>query len=227
MPRTESIERVIYEFKELSDEAKSKARQEFLSDGYPFHDWWDSSYEDFVTCGLLLGISIGMEHSKSKSGHLISIPMIYFSGFCCQGDGASFAGDYSFEPNAVAMITEHAPNDETLKELAEELTVLQVATKLQYGGTYACHVSRQGMYYHSRTMTISDAMVKDRGRHHPEGDSDYSLDEGLDDAFEAIMRRFADWIYGQLNDEYDYLTSDEVLDEQLADQDFDESGSII
>jgi hypothetical protein len=42
-----------------------------------------------------------------------------------------------------------------------------------------------------------------------------------------LMRDFADWIYERLEQEHDYLLSDETVDEQLADANFDEDGTII
>jgi hypothetical protein len=43
------------------------------------------------------------------------------------------------------------------------------------------------------------------------------------------MRDFADWIYDRLEAEYEYLISDEYVDEYLNDSDnmYDESGAII
>ena len=43
----------------------------------------------------------------------------------------------------------------------------------------------------------------------------------------TLMRRFADWIYKSLENEHDYLTSDEVVTESLADLLFDEDGTVI
>ena len=43
----------------------------------------------------------------------------------------------------------------------------------------------------------------------------------------TLMRDFANWIYKNLEAEYDYLTSDEFIDERLADDLFDEDGCMI
>ena len=47
--------------------------------------------------------------------------------------------------------------------------------------------------------------------------------EDVKDALRSFMR----WIYKQLNEEHDYLTSDEAIDEALADKMFDEDGNVI
>ena len=59
---------------------------------------------------------------------------------------------------------------------------------------------------------------------------DFGVDEvgePDEDAFAQLMRDFADWIYKTLEAEHDWLTSDEVVDEALAEETFDEDGAVI
>ena len=124
MPTT--IERVVYTYDELSDKAKARARQDYVErGGHIPYEWWDASYDEFVTIGAMLGITIDTESVKTCGGGKKDVPNISFSGFSSQGDGASFVGSYRLEPNAISMITEHAPKDEELLRIATELTALQ------------------------------------------------------------------------------------------------------
>jgi hypothetical protein len=52
-------------------------------------------------------------------------------------------------------------------------------------------------------------------------------DEGLEDDVTQLMRDFADWIYKNLEAEHDYLTSDECIDQYLAEEKFDSLGQVI
>jgi hypothetical protein len=52
-------------------------------------------------------------------------------------------------------------------------------------------------------------------------------DEGLEDDVTQLMRDFADWIYKNLEAEHDYLTSDECIDQYLAEEKFDADGDMI
>lgn len=44
-----------------------------------------------------------------------------------------------------------------------------------------------------------------------------------EDRFRKLMNDFADWIYKQLEAEHDWLYSDECVDEQLRDQEFEDA----
>ena len=51
--------------------------------------------------------------------------------------------------------------------------------------------------------------------------------DAFHDELAAALRAFMDWIYLQLNDENDWLMSDENVDEYLADETFDEDGNVL
>ena len=59
---------------------------------------------------------------------------------------------------------------------------------------------------------------------------DWGIDEvgePNEDQFAQLMRDFADWVYKTLEAEHDYLISDEVVDEHLAEEKFDVNGLMI
>jgi hypothetical protein len=61
-----------------------------------------------------------------------------------------------------------------------------------------------------------------------EGDGSRAYyDADLENDLQALLCRFADWIYEQLEAENDYLHSDEYVDERLADDEFDEDGVLV
>lgn len=194
-------------FADLNEKAKDKAR-DVARNWNVDHDWWDYTYEDAITCGKLLGIEI-----ESKN--------LEFSGFSCQGDGASFTGRYSSIPGVVKNITEHAPQDETLHTIARELTAFQVTLRVHTGDEMSANIKRSGKGSHSASMYVDETwgvFGAGVGSDHTQERIDILLD---------LMRRFADWIYERLRDEYEYLTSDECIDEALAEHDFEEDGSMI
>ena len=55
MPETREV--TVYQFDELSDRAKEKAR-EWYRGGQPDHDWWNSIYDDALRMAEILGIEI-------------------------------------------------------------------------------------------------------------------------------------------------------------------------
>lgn len=190
-------------FTELSEIAKQTARDIYASKGYLDYPWWDSTLDDAVTVGGMLGIEIAKDR-------------INFSGFSSQGDGACFSGSYTQAPSACAEIAKYGPQDEELQRIARELTGLQAARRLIGLEPVLADITAQGWYSHSGTMNVSVL---------PEGNNGYDdVSNDLEVAVAQLMRAFADWIYAQLEAEYDYLHSPECVDHYLADKEFDELG---
>jgi hypothetical protein len=142
----------------------------------------------------------------------IRIDRIYFSGFWSQGDGACFEGGYQYRKGSIAAIKAYAPQDTELHGLAIRLQQLQ--RKAFYGLSASCE--QRGFYNHSGCMRVS-----------VEHDKRDATDSEEDDLTQ-MLRDFADWIYSRLESEYEYLTSDEAVDENIRinEYEFDEDGEI-
>lgn len=209
MPRV--IERTVYRFHELSDKAKARARDHYRAQGVR-DQWWDFVYEDAVRVANILGISI-----TEKSG---PSPAIYFSGFSSQGDGACFQGGYTPKPGneTTEGIRSECPQDEELHRIADALALLQVSARVQHGQRIEANITTSGSYCHSGTMNVDATYT--------EGDSP---DPEIAEELQQLIRDFADWIYARLEDEYDWLNSNEHIDEALLDGDneFEESGALV
>lgn len=199
------IETEVFKFPELSDAAKEKAREWYRNGAWDY-DWWDSVYADADTIAGLMGITMDRKGKHS--------PTIYFSGFWSQGDGACFEGTYCYKKGSVKAIKDYAPRDEELHRIA---TGLQ---DLQRRNFYALSASmkQHGHYNHSGCMTVS--VSDDRHTYR-------WVDASAEDELTQYMRDFADWIYGQLEKEYEWLTSDEQVDEAIIanEYEFDAEGN--
>jgi hypothetical protein len=206
MPEERTV--LVYKFDELSDKAKEKARDWYRS-GQLEYDWWDSVYEMADTAAKCLGIDI------DRKGR--SMPAIYFSGFCSQGDGACFEGSCRYKKGwRAALLHEFGPGD-TLNELLSIGQALQDAQRRQFYKLEAV-CRHRGHYQHSGCMSVAashaDSMYRDIG-----DDEDYIRD---------ALRSFADWIYDRLESEHDWLTGDEQVDESIRanEYEFDEDGGL-
>ena len=203
-----------FKFADLDEKAKAKARDE-ARDWNVDHDWWDYTYEDVIECGKLLGIEIKNHQSTLRRA-------LFFQLSYSQGDGACFAGSYVPVPDPIKAITKRAPKDEVLLSIAKGLTVLQLTSRLAGGADIEANIKTIGNDCHSSSMVI-DSINFVGGVSGEEPCPNVSLTNELVN----LMRRFADWIFERLRDEYEYLTSDECIDEALADHEFDEDGSMI
>lgn len=186
---------LIYTFDELSESAKEKAR-EWYRNGQLDYDWWDFVYDDADKIASIIGIDIGRKGKNT--------PAIYFSGFWSQGDGACFEGSYRYKKGWRKELQEYAPRNEhnaDIWQIAEALQAIQASQFYKLEAT--CR--HRGHYQHSGCMSVevthTDSLYRDVG------DAEGEIRDQL--------RLFADWIYDRLEQEHDWLTSDEQVDESI------------
>lgn len=191
----------VYQFPELSDAAKDKARSWYRELG-PHDDWWDAVYEDFERICEILGVRLKTTLVRLMGGGTRQKPCIWFSGFWSQGDGACLEGFYSHAKGAPVRIRDYAPQDATLHSIADRLQSIQRRNFYQL----AAEISHRGRYYHEYTMSI-DVTRDSLTRQPPTADAEETVVEAI--------RDLARWLYRQLQIEYDYLTSDETVEEGI------------
>ena len=129
--RTASVN--VYQFGELSDKAKEKAREWYPSciDSSDY----DATEEDCKTIAKMLGIEE---------------PTLYWSGFCSQGDGACLIGKWRSTDVDVEKLKEHAPKDEHLHNIAARIEAFK--HEGDHDGDYlTCKITHRGHYYHERS----------------------------------------------------------------------------
>lgn len=192
-------------FSQLSNSAQEKAIEEWNRHGLDY-EWWDAVYDDAQTRAGILGIELDSKRGNS--------PAIYFWGFSSQGDGACFEGSYRYAKGAAKAIRAYC-NDPELHRIADELQKTQSRNFYRLRAS----MSHRGHYNHSGCMSVS---VED-------SENQYRDIGSAEEDITQLMRDFADWIYSQLEKEYEYLTSAECIGELLEanEYDFDENGEMI
>ncbi len=198
----EMMSMTVYRLNELHEGAKDRARAWYCEAGFDL-DWYDAVYEDFQRIAEILGIHLKTRTTRLVGGRTRQDPCIWFSGFWSQGDGAAWEGVYSYRKSAAAELRAYAPKDKTLHRIAE---TLQAAQRQNFYQLRAA-VTHRGNYYHAFTMAVSVSR-----------DSAAAV-EIIGDAESIVtdaLRDLANWLYRQLEQEYDYLTSDGAVDETLV-----------
>ena len=199
------IEKEIFKYEELDDRAKDKAKDWYRQ--FVFNDScdWEFVFEDAVQAADILGINI--DHRRGSRE-----PAIYFSGFWSQGDGACFEGSYRYAKGATKKIREYAPQDTELHRIADELQSIQRRNFYKL----CARMTHSGRYSHSGCMDASVWHYDDQYRDIGDAEDDIA----------QLMRDFADWIYDQLEKEYEYQCSDNVVEESIIanEYEFDEDG---
>ncbi len=191
----------VYRFDELPEAAKSEARSWYREGGFDYA-WYDAVYEDFQHIAEILGIHLKTRTTRLVGGRTRENPCIWFSGFWSQSDGAAWEGVYSYRKSAAAELRAYAPKDKTLHRIAESLQAAQRQNFYQL----RAEVTHRGNYYHAFTMAVS-ASRDSAAAVKIVGDAESIVTD--------VLRDLANWLYRQLKQEYDYLTSDEAVNETL------------
>lgn len=209
MPR--EITSTVYKFDELSDSAKEHARDWWRELESQDSDW-SCMYDDFEQIAKILGITFDTHAVKLIGGGTRYDSNIYWSGFSSQGDGACFEGSYEYNLDCARKIRQYAPQDEKLHAIADGL----VAIQKKHFYKLTAKTKHSGHYYHAYSMDVD--VYK----------GDYETDAETAETVTELMRDFADWMYRQLEKEYEYRMEDEQVDENIRanEYEFDEQGHI-
>jgi hypothetical protein len=193
-----------YSFSELSAKAKERARDWFRT-GLEFDN--EPTIEDAKQCLAFAGFEVDK---------------VLFSGFSSQGDGACFEGNWRADrfiatkpgeqPSASeALMKGYAPQDAELHRIARELGELAKAHP-----TASLVIKHRGHYYHQycteMDLSISDPETGDEVDFPGYGDYEKALIELARDAME--------WIYRQLEKDYDWQNEDEQVDLNILANDY-------
>lgn len=191
-------------FEQLPQHAKDTILGEHRYRDVSNVDWWEFLFDQFKEDMLEKGIEVNQ---------------IYFSGFSSQGDGACFKG---YIQNIELFFRAH--------ELDKKYPLLLEAHKADFDDAIVelgAGVSARGLYCHDNTMYIISEDIEVRNYvDKDENPLRYAAIEIYVDEFNSqaqefsahcleIFRAHARTLYRQLNDEHDYLTSDEHVLEFL------------
>lgn len=204
----------VYQYNELSDEAKEKARDWYRKGNCEDTYWSEAVIDDAATVAGFLGLDINQEAYKTIGGETRHKPAVYFSGFWSQGDGACVEGTWRASDVKVDELKEYAPQDKELHRIVDGLAKIAK----EYPDGYF-KVRHRGHYSHSG-CTHFDIELPCEAFDEAEYDSPEHkrLDEKISKDEEALIERardFMNWTYRQLEKEWDYQNSDEQVEESI------------
>lgn len=164
--------------------------------------WWSESTTEY--------------HQEQLRSFGLSNIKIQFSGFGSQGDGASFRADVQDMPTFLTHITGREDSWPVWRTFANK-------------GLLRVKIETSGHYCHEYTMNVSIDVDRIEFALDYEDDNDpmYHIHKTWDDTIDAELKDFdielTDWcrsyarqIFRELEDEYDYLVSDEAVIETLV-----------
>ena len=180
-------------YQDLPEDRKEQIRNKHREAGL-YDDWWEYVYEDAKEIGKQFGLFIDD---------------VLFSGFWSQGDGACYKGSLRFKE------CDERDLPEEVREVYRTLHTVNSLLKIMDSDDYLfVGIKTDGRYSHEYGMDFS--YYEDRS---------YEAEEVVDvhrEGIEEALRDYARWIYRTLEKEYEYLTSDECIDEHLHDEEYDD-----
>ena len=215
----------IYTYSELSNNAKEKARDWFRQD-YPDYDWWDCTYRDIAERAKELGIDLRQKPVQLMNGKPRYDPEIYFSGFYCQGSGSSFAGTWYANKMNPDKLKEECPTETTLHNILAEL---ESVAKEDQG--LSARITAKYDNWISVEVANGEA-IEEQISALQEDSTEYNLlvqtCQLREEDITKALRDFNRWIYKRLRSEYEYLNSDEQVEESIIanEYEFTEEGRI-
>lgn len=183
----------LYEFNELSEAAKEKAR-----------NWWrECSVGDSFWSERIL------DETKEQASFMgFDVEKILWSGFYYTGDGACFIGRWNandLNPEEVAYGWGECDSTSKIKQIAEMFEKFskcypELQVKISHNNHYCHEMSVDYDFYFFDQETGEE-------KDYPEDFSERAFKETCVDLFK--------WIYRQLEKEYEYQNSNECVDESI------------
>ncbi|HFT7230293.1 TPA: antitoxin of toxin-antitoxin stability system [Enterobacter chengduensis] len=195
------ISTTVYKLDELSESAWENARSWYREHALN-DDGYQNVFDEFRDICNILGVDIKLYRVPHLSGGNRQQPCIWFSGFCHQGSGAVFEGDYAYQPQTVCRIREHFPEDTDLHRIADSLQAIQ----LHNSGELCATIRHHGQHIHESCMAIAVE------RHNLSG---LGMSEGSEATATEALRDLARWLCGWLESDYEWQTSDVVTDQSI------------
>jgi len=204
-------ETTVYQYNELSEKAKERARDWFRERNLEY-DWYESDYEALQTLGRLFGMEVDLKRT-------------YFNGFYSQSSGCSFEADIDivkmFECIRLESWKEEFPNVEFRfpTQTKNMLRVMKIAELLDVRGSVS-NANRETAVRVNLDWDSTDCSgMKSRDR----------IDEvmrEIEEYTQDVAEEINNWFYRWLESDYEYLQSDESIEEGIIanEYEFDEDG---
>lgn len=194
MPVEKTI--MLYQYGELSDEAKEAARDWWLS----CRDTQDFEFvvDDFARICEIIGITLDTHEVRLMSGKTRQDPNVWWSVGYCQSDFAAFDGRYSYKLGCLAAIKDYAPKDEKLHAIVADLRKAQAL----HGYRLSARIKHHD--YYGLQLEVSEGDDEN-------ADVSAAAYTGIQEAIKDLWR----WLYDTLRREDEYQTSEEYVVEAI------------
>ena len=195
----------LYSFNELDKDAKGKALTTYRDLNVDFN-WWEDEFEDFVQMCASIGIAV-----KKDS--------IVFRGFYSQGDGSGFSAKVD-----IALLQESVRR-QAWKSYApgQEFPFIPASIDHRVWGLVAKNIlpndpqifCRQNQY--GVVVDLGSYVINEHGKIRDNISEELDL---LEEWLRGIAETLNRYLYNRLEEQYEYLTGDEAIEESILSNDY-------
>ncbi len=226
MPKNRTIK--MYQFDELDEQAKERAREWYRRWNCEDSDWSESVLDMAEeVASKYLGIDLCQTPYKTMGGETRYKATIYFSGFWSQGDGACFEGTWNASKVKAEALKDDFTQDKELHRIVDGLAEIAKAYP-----DAAFSVKHTGHYSHSHSTSFDVSLNDPREDELEYGSSEWKAVQEKwtqdEETLIELARDYMDWIYKSLEQEWEYQNSNEQVDEtiRINEYEFLETGEI-
>lgn len=201
-------ETTTYSYDELDERAKEKARDWYRT-GALEYEWWEGVYEDAADVGDLLGIDLRQKRVRCVDKSTRHEPQIYFNGFGCQSQGSSYMAIWCAKKVQVKALKAHAPTDVELHQIVDSLAQIGMA----YPSARAIVSPNNG----GTSVTVGVELGYDESDYADEETAQHNAQtqQEAEENLVECLEDFNHWIFRMLEREYDWLLSDEQVEDSI------------
>lgn len=210
--RTVTTTITFYQYNELSEEAKEKAREWFLRD-YPEYGWWEFVYEDIDALARNIGLIIKPHTSRNMRGEIIAKPGFNFD---LDRQELKYQGYYDYDKTW---------KDKCRHEFGKDVFERDRALSKFLRAWEEKVLSLQKSAFYGITIDVDCRTYNSIDVHNVYGRE--VTDDQVIQA-EELIELFNDHVLDMLQKEYDYITSEEHAEEMIIANgyEFTEDGTI-
>lgn len=191
--RTEQIQ--IFTYNELSDAAKSKARDWWRNASRNDSFWSECAIDEAKEQGALMGLEISN---------------VYFSGFWSQGDGACFEGSFNAANVKAEQVADGWGDCEATQQIKRIAAEFAAFAKAWPESSFT--VKHRGHYSHENCTDFSVSLGDDADNDETAWpDTWQQAEKEIIETSKSFMR----WIYRQLEAAYEDYNADEQVAEAI------------
>ena len=192
--------------KMVKSEHRSALLEKYRCINVEHDEWWDCVYADFREDMKVVGINVNR---------------MYFSGFCSQGDGACFEG--SFDSALTYLDHHHKDQYLMIRKLLEHEGEIYANCFLSHRGGRRYHQNSTAFWVDSDTLT---GMLPQPTEFHETIAAQWQrqLRDEVSDLEKDVTEQWRTYmgdLYRKLEEEYDYLVSDEAVWEAIKSNELD------